>query len=460
MDPRVIALCEAVRNAGGRALLVGGWVRDLLLGIESKDFDLEVYRITPERLRSILQGLGRVNTVGESFTVYKLVLNGGNRIEIDVSIPRRESKSGRGHRAFIVEGDPSMTFDEAARRRDFTVNAVMFDPLTTEIIDPYNGAGDLEQRLLRVVAADTFVEDSLRVLRAMQLAARFEMRIDPDTVQLCRGIDLSDLPRERIWGELEKLLTLAERPSIGLRAGLQLGVLHKLFPQLGALVDCRQDPGEHPEGDVFTHTLICVDEAAQLASDLPKPRRLTLLLAALCHDLGKPPTTVVLDGKIIAPGHDVAGVEPARAVLDTLGVHRNDGYDVRSEMLRLVKAHLEPSQLYKQRETVSDGTMRRLALAVDIDLLFRLSKADGNARGSASSSTAADWFMCRARELGIEHGPPDPLLLGRHLIEIGLSPGPELGRLLERVYQLQLDGTFTTFDEALEAARRLNRKTE
>src|ERR1043166_1495587 len=200
--PKILELAEAVREAGGRALLVGGCVRDSLMGAQPKDWDVEVYGLAPERLSEVLDRFGTVNVVGEAFTVYKL----GS--DLDVSLPRRERKSGRGHRAFVIEGDPEMSVVEASRRRDFTINAILKDPLTEEIIDPFDGRRDIEQGVLRAVSADTFVEDSLRVLRAAQFAARFEFRVAPETVELCRAIDLSDLPSERIWGELEKLLLL------------------------------------------------------------------------------------------------------------------------------------------------------------------------------------------------------------------------------------------------------------
>ena len=243
MRREVLKVCQAVHDAGGRAMLVGGWVRDYLLGSQSKDFDIEVYGLEPSRLRAVLETIASVNTVGEQFSVYKLAFKSQDegRFEIDVSIPRRESKSGRGHRGFVIEGDPQMTFEEAARRRDFTINAILYDPLTDETVDPFGGARDLRQRVLRAVAADTFIEDSLRVLRAVQFAARFEMTVDPQTVELCRTIDLTDLPRERIWGEMEKLLTFANQPSIGLDCALELGVLDKLFPEIRALAGSRND---------------------------------------------------------------------------------------------------------------------------------------------------------------------------------------------------------------------------
>jgi len=433
-------------------MMVGGSVRDRLLGIRSKDYDLEVYGIEPSRLRSLLEQIATVNTVGEHFAVYKLTSPGG-RVEIDVTIPRRESKSGRGHRGFVIEGDPWMSFEEAARRRDFTINAILYDPLTDETVDPYGGRSDLEHRALRAVAPDTFVEDSLRVLRAVQLAARFRMSIATETVALCRAIDLSDLPHERVWGEMEKLLTRADRPSIGLRAALDLGVLDKLFPEVRAMVGCPQDPQLHPEGDVFTHTLLCLDRAAEIALDLSKEKRIVVMLAAFCHDLGKPVTTALIDGRVQAPGHDCKGIAPTRAVMDRLGLYTLGGYRVRAHVMALVAHHLKPEQFYRDRDRVTDGDFRRLALKIEIDLLHRLARADALARGAASSEAGPDWFIARARALSVEHGAPAPLLKGRHLIEAGFEPGPKMGEILRRVYDLQLDGKVGDLEEALAAAR-------
>jgi tRNA nucleotidyltransferase (CCA-adding enzyme) len=497
MEPLVLDICKAVRDAGGRAILVGGSVRDHLLELESKDFDIEVYALSPARLREVLEAIAQVNTVGEQFAVYKLALprRGNNQAvsrsnlafdayeasgaqpdppvqapdqqcgnfvgitEIDVSIPRRESKSGSGHRGFLITGDPSMSFEEAARRRDFTVNAIGYDPLTKETIDPTGGFEDLKRHLLRAVSAETFVEDSLRVLRAMQLAARFEMAIEDRTVELCRSIDLSDLPHERVWGEFEKLLIGARKPSIGLQAALDLLILDKLFPAIRAIVGCRQNPQIHPEGDVFTHTKLVLDQAAPLAQSLPKPKRIAVMLATLLHDLGKPLTIGEVDGKISHFGHDEAGVKPAESVLDTLGLYTLDGYNVRSQVLSLVREHLRPGQLYKDPANASEGTFRRLARRVDIGLLYLVSKADALGRGPNSSAAAEEWFIERAKEIGVEHGPPSPLLQGRHLVEAGFEPGPRMGNTLREIYELQLDGKVTTLEEAL-AAAGANPKTQ
>src|SRR4026208_1656825 len=180
LPEKVVALSRAIRAVGGRALLVGGCVRDELMGIPPKDWDLEVYQLDAAHLREVLDQFGSVNVVGEAFTVYKL----GH--ERDVSIPRRERKAGRGHKAFVIEGDPAMDIEEATRRRDFTINAILQDPLTGELIDPFGGRQDIDACVLRAVSAETFVEDSLRVLRAAQFAARFEFQIEPETVALCQ----------------------------------------------------------------------------------------------------------------------------------------------------------------------------------------------------------------------------------------------------------------------------------
>jgi tRNA nucleotidyltransferase (CCA-adding enzyme) len=450
---RARAMALAMRNEGGRALVVGGWVRDRLMGRESKDIDLEVFGIPAGRVRSILGTFGSVETVGESFQVYKCG-------EIDVSLPRRESKSGRGHRGFDVVGDPGMTVEEAARRRDFTVNAIAWDPLTDEYLDPYRGRDDLASRRLRAVDPQTFPDDSLRVLRAVQFAARFDFVLDEPTRDLCRSIPLDDLPAERVWGELEKLFS-APRPSTGFALAMDLGVVSKLFPELKALDGCAQEPDWHPEGDVWVHTLQVIDQARLRVDDLPRPQRLATMLGAVCHDFGKPATTAVVDGRIRSYDHEEQGVAPALSFLDRLNVHTIDGYDVRRQVVGLVAQHLKPGAWFKVRGEVGDGAFRRLAQKVDLDLLARLAKADclGREPGRFDCS-AMDWFLERARSLGVEHRPPSPLLLGRHLLELGLEPGPQVGRILKAVYEQQLDGSVTTLEGALDAAKSLLERSD
>ena len=355
-----------------------------------------------------------------------------------------------------------MEFEEAARRRDFTLNAIMEDPLTGELIDPFGGREDLRRKLLRAVSVETFAEDSLRVLRAAQLAARFEFDIEPETVALCKTIDLTDLPRERIWGEMEKLLLRAERPSIGLRWLYELGVVEQLFPEMKALVGVPQEYDWHPEGPVDVHTLLVVDRARELIDDLPYPKRVTVMLAALCHDFGKPATTAFIEGRWRSRGHEEAGVAPTESFLERLNVHTLEGYDVRSQVVALVRDHLKPGELYYRRAEIGDGAFRRLARKCELDLLYRVARADSLGRNAEwvprerwYTAEAQEWFIRRARELMVESRPPAPLLMGRHLIDIGLKPSPLMGEITRAVYEMQLDGRVRNLEEAKEAARRL-----
>jgi len=453
---KVLSLARAIHEAGGRALLVGGCVRDQLMGKQPKDWDVEVYDLDVARVREILDQFGSVNVVGESFTVYKL----GS--DLDVSIPRRERKSGPGHKGFVIEGDPSMSVAEATRRRDFTINAILRDPLSGELIDPYEGQRDIKQRVLRMVSSETFAEDSLRVLRAAQFAARFELCIHPDTVAVCRNVDLSDLPAERIWGELEKLLLRAQRPFIGLEWLRELEVIEKLFPEIQSLIGVPQDPEWHPEGDVFVHTKLVLDRARELIDDLSYPRQVTVMLAALAHDFGKPATTEFIDGRLRSRGHEEAGVPPAESFLDRIKMHTLDGYNVRGQVIALVREHLKPGEFYKKRDEVGEGAFRRLARRCEPDLLYRVAKADSLGRNAEwvprerwYGSEAQEWFIERTRELQVEQRPPDPLLLGRHLLELGVEAGPRMGEITRAVYEMQLDGRVRTLDEAISEARKL-----
>lgn len=443
----IIRLCREIVDRGGRALLVGGWVRDYLRGEETADYDVEVYGIDADRLLELLRRIGAVNTVGEAFTVYKVRLKDGEgSLVVDVSLPRRESKTGRGHKGFIVHGDPGMSFREATRRRDFTINAMMYDPLAEDLIDPFDGRGDLDRRIIRVVDPRTFIEDSLRVLRAMQFASRFEFEIESGTVELCRAIDLSDLPAERILAEVEKWLLLSNRPSIGLLAARDLGIVDRLWPEVAALIGCPQPVETHPEGDVFAHTAMTLDRAHGLIDDLTRPKALTLMLAALCHDFGKPSSS--------AGRHSESGVAPAESFLERLKVFTLDGYDIRKQVLALVRHHLVPVSWY-EKQPVADGAFRRLPREVEPGMLYRLELASRLGRGGSPDTSAEQWFIERVRQLGVEIEAPAPILMGRHLLELGLDPGPRIGEITRTVYERQLDGEIETLDEAVSAARKL-----
>jgi tRNA nucleotidyltransferase (CCA-adding enzyme) len=311
--------------------------------------------------------------------------------------------------------------------------------------------------VLRHVSDKTFAEDSLRVLRAAQFAARLEFDIAPETADLCRSIDVTDLPKERVWGELEKILLKAQRPSVGLKWLYDLGVVEQIFPELKSLVGVPQEPEWHPEGDVDVHTLMVADEARKLIDGLPYEKKVTVMLAAVTHDLGKPPTTKFFDGRLRSHSHDEAGVEPTIAFLDRLGIFTLNGYDVREQVVQLVRYHLKPGEFYRanSKQPVGDGAFRRLARKVEPDLLYRVAKADSLGRNpdwlppeKRFGSEAQEWFIEKVRALQIEKRAPEPILLGRHLIDLGLKPGPQFKSILDAVYEMQLDGQVTNLEEA------------
>ena len=436
--------------------MVGGAVRDALLGLPLKDYDLEVFGLDAERLKTVLASLASVNAVGEAFTVFKVSGLEGVDGAVDVSLPRRDSKAGPGHRGIVVLGDPNLSVEEATRRRDFTINAILFDPSSGELVDPQGGRGDLEARILRAVDASTFGEDPLRALRAVQFAARFELTVEPETARLCAAMPLAELPAERVWGEMEKLLLGGRRPSLGLALMREWGMLATVAPELLPLIDTPQDPAWHPEGDVWTHTLQCLDQAASLIADLDRPRAVAVMLATLCHDLGKATTTRMEAGRLRSPGHEEAGVAPTLRLLDRCNVHTLMGYEVRGQVVALVANHLKPGQLYDQRDRVSDGAIRRLAQKCEPELLYRVARADCLGRQPGEfQPVAMDWFRDRVRELDVAVRAPAPILKGRDVVALGVVPGPEVGRILKAVYERQLDGQVGTLEDALDEARKL-----
>lgn len=452
--PGLRGLLTRLREAGGRPFVVGGAVRDALRGLPVTDFDVEVFGLAPDALRRTLEAAASVNAVGEAFTVFKVSGLPGLGA-VDVSLPRRDSKAGPGHRGIAVVGDPGLSVVEAARRRDFTINALLYDPLTDEILDPHRGRRDLEAGVLRAVDPATFGDDPLRALRAVQFAARFELTVEPETARLCASLPLGELPAERLFGEIEKLLLKALRPSIGFALARDWGMLPTLAPELIPLAETPQDPEWHPEGDVWTHTLLALDQAAPLHGDLDRARALAVMLGTLCHDLGKPGTTRFEEGRIRSRGHEEAGVDPSARLLDRWNVHTLLGYDLRAQVLALVANHLKPGQLYDHRERVSDGAIRRLAAKCEPDLLYRVARADCLGRTGSFAPLAMEWFREKVRQLDVAHRPPEPLLRGRDVLALGLRPGPEVGRIVKAVYELQLDGGVTTPDEARAQARRL-----
>jgi tRNA nucleotidyltransferase (CCA-adding enzyme) len=431
--------------AGGRVHLVGGCVRDALLGGPIGDFDLEVFGLTPDRLRAALTGAYAFDVVGEAFGVVKL-----KGLPIDVALPRVESKTGPGHRGFEVRSDPWLSFGEAAARRDFTVNSIAWEPLSGELIDPFGGAGDLERRVLRHTS-ERFGDDPLRVLRGMQMVARFELSAAPQTVRACRAMSGEELAPERVFEEWRKLILLGRAPSRGLDFLRRCGWLRDT-PELEATIGVPQDPEWHPEGDVWVHTQAVLDGFAEQRLGAPW-EDLVVGLACLCHDLGKPVSTVYAEGRWRSRGHEEAGAAPTRSFLDRMTRQTA----LLEQVVPLVVHHLKPRQLYQAQ--AGDAAVRRLARKVGrIDRLVRVARADEWGRGPGIGDEAPGaWLLERAGALALADRAPRPLVLGRHLIERGLEPGPAFGPILEACFEAQLDGAF---EDVAGGLRHLDRLLE
>jgi len=450
LPPDLRAMLEAVRRTG-RPRLVGGGVRDWLLGLEPKDLDVEVAGVDFEGLRRVLAPFGATDIVGRSFGVIK-VRSTASGAEYDFTLPRRESKTGAGHRGFAVQPDPGLSDAEAAARRDFTVNAISYDPFDHAIVDPLGGQADLQKRLLRHSSA-AFVEDPLRVLRAFQLAARFNFTLAPETAALCREIVAAfrELPVERVWAEWDKWAVKSLVPSRGLEVLEQTGWLVH-FPEIAALRGTPQEPEWHPEGDVFTHTQHCLDALVALegwrAADPGRRRRLAL--AVLAHDFGKPSTTARAERRgvlrWVSPGHEAAGGPLAESFLRRIGAP----HELTVPVVALVVHHLVHHRGYNSG--YSSGQVRRLARRIapaTLDELALVMTSDSNGRPpleSPETMVLIARMRARAQELALENAAPRPLLQGRHLVALGRKPGPEFKPLLDAAFEAQLDGAFS--DEA------------
>ena len=438
-----LRVMQLLRDGVNReALIVGGFVRDSLLGVESKDIDIEVYGMDIDSIKFVLEQRGfRVDSVGKAFGVLKI------NNSIDVSVPRRENKVGVGHRGFNVVPDPSMSVKEAASRRDFTINSMAMN-IHGLIVDPFNGQSHLRLGLL-VATSDAFREDPLRAMRAMQFASRFRMSMDDATIRMCRDMapQKAELPKERIWEEWKKWALKGQSPSLGLRLMKQMGWLDS---EIAALIDVPQDPEWHPEGDVFVHTCHVVDAAARIADreQLDNDDRLVLMLAALCHDFGKPSTTKMERGRLRSKGHCERGVKPAERFLMRIGAP----LAIIAQVKPLISEHLVHAGI----DVPSDRAVRRLANRIapaTVAALGRVVEADHSGRPPLPVGNPLQVWVDRAVELNVSGKKPQPILMGRHLMEMGMQPGREMGALLDRAFQAQLDGAFGEIDSAREWAR-------
>ena len=439
--PKILEnILKNLQELGARPILVGGCVRDYFLNKEIKDFDIEIFDFDSLELLEIsLKKFGNVKLVGKSFGVLTLKVEG---YDFDFALPRIEKKVGNSHTDFEVITNSNLSFEEAAIRRDFTINAIGYDYFKDEFIDPFNGIDDLKNRIIRHINDKTFIEDSLRVYRAIQFAARFEFNLDENTKELCKKIVLSDelsyLPKERVYEEFKKLFLKSSKPSVGFELLRELGVL-KYFPELQALINCEQEPEYHPEGDVWIHTLMCLDELAKILEKEKiedEYKKLYLFYAVLCHDFGKPFCTKEINGKITSYKHESLGIEPTISFLEKLSNEKKFIEIVCS----LVKNHLIPFQLYLSHS--SEKAVKRLSLKVNIEDLCLVCLADCLGRDiedKCKCYEAINWLNEKAKELEIHNEPIKQLVLGRDLIALGYKPSKEFKEILEFAFDLQID---------------------
>ena len=454
---------------------VGGFVRDMMIGIKPKDMDVEVYGVDPERLKELLASLfGRVDTVGEAFGILKVRI--GDGLELDVSIPRRESKAGAGHRGFLVDSDPSLGVVEAGRRRDFTMNSMAYDLANGVSFDPFGGLEDLEKRELRVTDHERFEDDPLRVMRAAQFAARFGLVVESASFMLMKEMiergDLAELPAERIFEEWRKLLLKSARPSIGIELLRALGATEKHFPELHALIDVEQEKEWHPEGDVWRHTMMVTDEAAKIIrrEDFSSEEKEVVMFGALCHDVGKPAVTQEFGGRIRSHGHEEDGVEPTKVFLRRMRVSNV----VEDGVLSCVRDHLKPELLHIELEK---GRMDEVQYANAVRKLLKriaplswkafLAVCEADSRGRALPGVQTNPYFAGekmaqviARER-LDAAPTQPIILGRDVLALVESrgqvrkPGQWVGEAIKRVEAMRDAGEIVTREQALEALSKL-----
>lgn len=410
-------IARAITNCGGKAYYAGGYVRDYILAVpDTKDIDIEIFNLSTEQIIDVLAGFGEVFISGQAYPVIKIK----GHPELDFTTPE----------------NPRLSMYEACQRRDFTINSMLMDVLNGEIIDETNATKDIENRLIRHTSPRIFKDDPLRAYRACQLAARLDFRIHPDTIKLIQGTDLNGIKPERIYEEFSKLLMLSETPSIGLRYMQETGILKRMHPSLFNLVGCRQSPLHHPEGDVWEHTLLVVDQAAKLKNKSRYP--LALMFAALLHDTGKPQSTRITEEKVTAYGHDVCGATVAADFIRQLTTNTR----LINSVSTLTREHMRPVLLYKERERVSDKALRKLINRVDFHELMLLAEADFKGRTVEKNFEAVkDWFNDRYQAMGIDPGQKiKPLVNGRDLIQLGYKPGKHMGQVLNKAFELQLEG--------------------
>ncbi len=432
-DKRVVnEIASAVNAYGGRTFYVGGYVRDKILGKENKDLDIEIHNIEPGELREILSQVGTIDErkVGDNFGIFAL-----KGYDVDIALPRAEKPLGNGgHKDFIIDVDPYIGFEAACRRRDFTMNAMMQDVLTGEIIDPFGGLNDIKRKQIKHVDKDTFADDPLRVFRAAQFASRFNFSISGPTVVLSSSMDLSKLSHERVAAELDKALLKAEKPSVFFNELRRMDQLKSWFPEVYELIGCIQEPSHHPEGDVYTHTMLVLDEAAKVKSRADRPR--DFMVASLCHDFGKPLVTEynAEKRKVTAYSHDIEGVALADAFVRRIYNDNELGKYVRN----LTEYHMKPN-MYLKAGSVDKKYMHLFDESVSPNDLILLSRCDHMGRGMEIN------YECEEAMLFEKFGKykclmQQPHVTGKDLLKLGYTPSPKFTEMLKFTHDCHLAG--------------------
>ena len=454
LSPTTLKIAHILDSHGLRAILVGGTLRDHLLSIhfpdefnniKSKDVDIEVHGDTNfDQLSDVLSNIGKISLVGKSFGVIKLSVG---EEDFDLSLPRRENSTGDKHTDFSVSFD-NVSEKDAFKRRDFTINSIGLDIVADEWVDHFNGLEDILSRTLRVTDSKTFMEDPLRVFRAVQFASRFNLSIEKETLSLLQLIttsgQLDSLPKERVGEEMKKLLLKSEKPSVGLNIMREIGIIKHFFSELHALIGVPQNPVWHPEGCVWVHTCMAVDAMSKLKTG-KNERDFLFLVTLLVHDLGKAEFTKIgEDGNITSIGHEVGGIEPAKKFMKKFIGSK----DFIREVLILVKEHLAPPLLF--RANAGQKAIRRLAVRLhpfSIESLALISKADSLGRMTENAingvSKSSDWILLEAEKLNIKDQAEKPIIQGRDLIQFGIAPGPKFKEILNHFFELQLNGEVT-----------------
>ncbi len=462
-----------IEHFGEDVYLVGGYVRDKILGCaKNEGIDILITHFTVDEIIDHLKEHGKVDQVGKSFGIIKFNTEG---ITYDIALPRKDlprEVEVRGHKDFIISSDPDLPLEEDLKRRDFRCNSIAVRLSDGEIYDPLSGLDDIERKVIRLTNPQAFPEDPLRVLRAARFASALSFSIDPEIYDISKTIDLTGLSVERVNEEFFRILLESPMPSVGLEELFMLDAMYQLFPELYRLTLSIQDSLFHPEKDryghhtVWQHTKITVDQAKRLAEkrNLPSQRKLALLLAALYHDIGKASTArwEFKRGRmvIINYGHDIASEKMTEQIFDRFKIYSWNGFDLRNNVLALIRCHHRASELWQNRDVLTKKAFNRLAADVhgEIEMVVLLDAADRAGRSESALEDLdeqAEWLLDRFEELNVTKESIKPLIMGRDLIEMGVSPGPGMGKILDKLYQKQLDNDFETKEEGLKIAERL-----